>query len=305
MNKWLKIVGTFGIVTIVTAILVSAVAFAQGNGNFRDGPSFGSGRGFNEPGEFLQRGPGGRRGLGGQVTAVGESSLTIENRNGDSVTVNVGDETRVMIAETQSEGSLSDIEVGDNVHIRGRRNDDGSVEARGIIVLPDGDIAGGRVTAVEGATISVENPKDGEATIVTTGETQFRLGKEDGGSLADVTEDKFVLAFGETQENGSLLARIVVIHEGRPGKGPGQGPRHGGRAGEVTGVEGKTFTIDPFRGNEEVTVLTDDSTEYRTRGDEEVTFEDIQVGRKVMVKGQPVEGQENTIQAEVVGIKLD
>lgn len=304
MNKWIKIVGTFSIVAIVTAILVSAVAFAQGSGDFKDGHAFGLGRGFDGQGEFFQKGPGRpghHRGAHGKVTAIGEDSLTLENRDGESVTVNVSEDTRVMIAETQSEGSLSDIEVGDNVGVRGRRNEDGSVEARGIIVLPAGDIAGGRVTEVDGATISVENPKDGAATIVTNNETQFRVGKDGDGSLADVVADKLVMAFGETQDDGSLLARIVVIHE----RGPGHGPREGFRAGEVTSVEGTTFKIDPFRGDNKVTVRTDDSTEYRSRDDEEVSFEDIQVGRKVMVKGEPVEGQENTIQAEVVGIKVD
>ena len=313
MNKWLKVLGTFGIVAIVSAILVGAVAFAQtgqGNFGFRGDPGFDR-AGFSEDGFFAEGdgprhgGPGHRGGVGGEVTAVDDNSLTIENRNGESVTINITGDTQVMIAETQSEGSLDDIQVGSNVRVMGRPNEEnGPIEARNILVLPAGDMAGGRVTTVEGSTITAENPKDGTVTIVANDSTQFRLGKDGEGSLADVTTDKGVMAFGEIQEDGSLTARIVFIHEG-PGPGGDHGPREGHAGGEITSVEGTSFKIDPFRGDTEITVLTDVSTEYRTRDDGDVSFEDIQVGRQVMVKGQPVEGQENTIQAEVVGIKLD
>lgn len=322
MNKWLKIIGTLGVVALVSAALAGAVAFAQS-----DGGDFGSQRGFagrgferagfegrgffSEAGDGpCQGGPRGRGGPGGKVTAVGDGSLTIENKEGESVTVTVTEDTQVMVAETQSEGSLSDINVDDNVRVMGRPAEEGdSIEARGILLLPAGDMAGGRVTAVDGNVITVENPREeSAATIVTNDETRFLLGRDGGeGSLADVTEDKGVMAFGDTQEDGSLAANVVLVHE-RPGPGgPGHhGPREGHTGGEVTAIEGSSFTIAPFRGEaDSLTILTDDATEYRTRSGAEVSFENIQVGGHVMVKGQPVEGQENTIQAEVVGIKID
>jgi hypothetical protein len=250
--------------------------------------------------ECPTRGPGHRRGLGGEVIAVGESSLTILTRDDETIEVNAGDETKVWLFESQSEGSLSDIEIGNMVGIRGRKTEDGTVEALGIVVLPVGDKAGGKVTAVDGETISVEDFQGEATTIVTGADTQFRLGRETG-SLADVTEGKLVVAFGETQDDGALAARLVIIREAGE---HGPGPRQGFRAGEVTGIDGTTFTLNSFRGGGEVTVLTDDSTQYHTRDDEEVSFEEIKVGGKVMVKGEPVEGQEDTVQAEVVGIMM-
>ncbi len=320
MNKWLKIIGTFGIVALVSAALAGAVAFAQsddGDFGFRRGfgeRSFGpagfEGRGFEGEGPH-RGGPRGPKRLGGEVTAIDseDGTLTVDTRRGDSVTVTVTDETRVMVAETQSEGSLEEINVGDNIGVRGRPAEaSGPVEARGILLLPAGDMAGGRVTGIDGETITVEHPReDGPTTIVTDGETRFMLGRDGGeGSLADVSEDKGVMAFGDTQDDGSLAANVVFVHDGPPHGGPGHGPRKGRVGGEVTGVEGSSFTIEPFRGEaDSLTILTDGETEYRTRSEAEVTFEDIAEGGHVMVKGQPVEGQENTIQAEMVGIKID
>lgn len=322
MNKWLKIIGTFGIVALVSAALAGAVALAQS-----DGGAFGPRRGFAERGverasfegrSFFDEagtgprrgGPRGRAGLGGQVTALGDDSLTIENKEGASVTVTVTEDTRVMVAETQSEGSLGDITVGANVRVMGHPAEgDDSVEARGILLLPTGDMARGRVTAVDNNVITVENRREeSSAIIVTDGDTRFMLGRDgDEGSLADVTEDKGVMAFGDTQDDGSLAANVVFVHEGRGPGGPGHhGPGEGHAGGEVTAIDGSSFTIDPFRGEaDSLTILTDDDTEYRTRSETEVSFEDIEVGGHVMVKGQPVDGQEDTIRAEVVGIKID
>ncbi len=264
---------------------------------FQDGDGF-----FQRGGDGEARGEGrhGRRGrgVGGEVTAIDGSTLTVENRNGDSITVNTNDDTTVMLVESQTEGSLSDITIGSHIGVRGQRNDDGSVEARGIMVAPEGDKAGGKVSAVDNGTITVEN-RDGEATTITTnGDTEFRVGRDETGSIEDVTVDRGVMAVGELQENGSLAARLVFVHDGRKG----HGDREGATGGEVTAIDGTSFTIEN-RNDETITVNTNDDTEYRTRGDEDVSFADIEVGGKVMVKGEPVEGAENTILAEMIGIK--
>lgn len=191
------------------------------------GPAFGGEfmRGNGPGGDFFARGPRGN-GLGGEVTAVSDTSLTVQTPKDESVTVTVDDDTRVMLAESQSEGSLSDVTVGIEVLVRGEKNEAGSITAAVVVVAPAGDRAGGRVTGVEGQTISVENPKEGEATIVVDENTEFRLGRDGAGSLEDVAEGKFVMAFGETQEDGPVKARLVFIAE-RPE--PGERPGHGGR----------------------------------------------------------------------------
>ena len=314
MKKWLIIGSIAGLVAMLGVGALGALAFAQSP---VDGGRFGGFRGgsggFGPGADFMMRGgphkgPGFGKGTGGEVTAIDGSSLTVQTRDEEIVTVNTSDDTKVTLAENQSEGSVSDIQVGDKIGVRGQINDDGTVDAEGIVILPRGDMAGGKVTEVSGSTITVNNPKDGTVTIVTSADTQFRVGRDGEGSLDDVNTDSFVMAVGELQDDDSLLARQVMI--GKPGMhgpgGPPHGPGRGGpppHMGQVSAVEGTSFTVETFWEEETITVLTDENTEYRTRGDEEVSFEDIAAGVKVMVKGQPVDGEENTVQAEVVGIK--
>lgn len=328
MTKWLKIAGITGAVLLVGALILGGATLAFARGAFHGGVPFAGRGGFDAPGGdwhmdagrrggpdgFMEipgfegrGGPGHRGGPGGEVTAIDGKTLTVTTPASTTLTVVVSDTTRIMLAETQSEGTLTDISVGASIGVRGRPDADGVVQAVDIVVLPAGDRAGGRVTAVNGQTISVENPRSGDtATIVTNDETTFRLGRDGEGSLVDVTADRFVMAYGSTQADGSLAARLVMLADaGKPAPpGPGRpGPRQGAAAGEVTGIDGSTFTVDTFWGETDTIVQTDDTTQYRNRSGDELTFADIKVGGMVFVKGRPVDGAENTIQAEIIGIK--
>mgnify|MGYP000704678537 CR=1 FL=1 len=160
------------------------------------------------PGE---RGPRGG-GAGGEVTAVSTDSITILNRDEESVVVNVDDNTTVRLVATQSEGSLSDITVGDHVSVRGRRGDEeDTVNARSITVQPAGDKVRGRVASVDGSSISLEN-RDGSVSVSTDGGTVFFLNGE-ATSIADVTEGRSVSAYGVTEADDSLSASLVLIRE--------------------------------------------------------------------------------------------
>lgn len=325
-------------------------------------------------------------GLRGEVAAVGDSSLTVTPPDGQNVTVHVSDETRIRLAESQSQGNLEDIEPGNFVGVRGPKNDDGSINARFILVLPQNprDLARthGKVTAIDGAIITIEN-RDGESQEITTDDqTRIRIGKEKG-TLEDIEVGDPLAAAGVKKDDGTFVARLIIIATGDQirkhtlrgevlevnlddetltvqGKGdeekvwlvkttdatqyrvPGvdeaglddievgnhvliagqkdqdsensgvarviavipAGGRDGLRLrGEVTAVDesNQTFRLDTRRG--EFIILTDGSTRYLTRGDEEVSFDDIGVGSKVLVAGQKVEDQDNTVLAKLVGLK--
>lgn len=317
-RKNIIIGGIVGLLTLAGLLAMTTAALAQ---SFPDQLGFGP-RGFaqrgapggdffsNGPHErgFFQEGPrrggkhGPRQGAGGEVTAIDGSTLTVENRDGETETINITAETRIFLVESAGEGSIDDIQVGSHVKSRGPQNDDGAVEARDVMVMPAGDMAGGRVTDIDGGRITVDNRRDGETTVIVTDDsTEFRLGRDNqAGSLSDVTSDSAVAAFGETQSDGSLAARLVLVHD-RGMKGGEGDPRQGLRGGEVTAIDGANLTVENRRGDV-FTVLTDDSTEYRTRSGDAVAFEDIEVSGHVMVKGEPVEGQENTVTAEIIGI---
>jgi hypothetical protein len=253
----------------------------------------------NTPQAFAQDPAGGQprlRGIRGEVTAVNENSLTLATRNGNTITVNVTANTVIRLFPSGEEGSLVDIKIGNFAGVRGQRSGDNVVEARLILVLPkdpkDMARARGKVTGIEDNIITVENPQ-GSRQITTTPETVFRVGQEKAG-LEDIKVGNRLLALGAEADDGSFIAQLVIVP-------PGAQHRPHRLRGEITGISGTSFTLSARRG--EFTVLTDDATQYLTRGDQEVSFDDLEVGSRVVVIGKPVEGQEKTIQAKLVGIR--
>jgi len=159
-------------------------------------------------------------------------------------------------------------------------------DGEGMPGRPDrGPRVGGEVTAVDGNTIKVDNPRDGEGTIVTNDETEFIVNGE-AGRLADVTVGKFVGAHGEMQDDGSILADQVMVHDEAPvppdGPGrPGRGPHVGG---EVTSVDGNTIKVENPRDGEG-TIVTTDETEFIVNG-EAGSLADVVVGKFVGAHGE-------------------
>lgn len=79
---------------------------------------------------------------------------------------------------------------------------------------PGGRGAGGEVTAIEGVTIQVKNPR-GEMAIVTGEDTEFTINGE-AGSLADIEVGMFVHAQGEADDDGTFTAsRVFATDEAR------------------------------------------------------------------------------------------
>ena len=75
--------------------------------------------------------------VGGQVTAINGSTITVEQRDGTSATINVTSETTYRVGDDTS-AALSDIAVGDFVVGEGTENSDGSLTAARVVSLPDG-----------------------------------------------------------------------------------------------------------------------------------------------------------------------
>jgi hypothetical protein len=166
-------------------------------------------------------GKGGEGGLGGEVTVISRESLTLITPGGQELLVRVNGQTVIHIVESGAKGALRDIQIGNRVQVHGHAEEKGVIQAREIVVLPEGEQFAGRVTAVAGKAITIES-LEGRVTILVDKDTQFRVGKkaDNGspiqGSLEDVSKGKFVIAFGELRADGSLLAKLVVVHDGPP-----------------------------------------------------------------------------------------
>jgi hypothetical protein len=123
---------------------------------------------------------------------------------------------------------VSDLNVGDQVRIAEKRNDDGTYAVTQIHVVQP--TIGGRVTAIDGSTITVTVPGGTTAKIHVNADTKISVNGTAGAKVSDIKVDSFVIAEGTQRSDGSLDASTV--HSGlgpMPGKG---GPGHpGGRSG--------------------------------------------------------------------------
>lgn len=178
----------------------------------------------------------GRRGgrLSGVVTAVTEDTIIITRTHhlaqGDVVTrphrlderhpitsgvgvtalINVNTATVVHLIECQCAGTLADVTVGDQVHVKGQRQENGSTTALTITISPAGDKVGGSVTVMSDDVLTVQNRHGVTKTISTTAETKF-FTKEGAATLANIAVGSKIMAFGAKQADGSLVARVVLI----------------------------------------------------------------------------------------------
>ena len=75
--------------------------------------------------------------VGGEVTAVSGSTITVAKRDGTSVTIKVTADTTYQVGDGDS-AALSDIAVGAFVIAEGTENSDGSLTAARVVSRPDG-----------------------------------------------------------------------------------------------------------------------------------------------------------------------
>ncbi len=233
-----------------------------------------------------------RGALRGQVVAVEGDTLLVNTLSGEERTVIVGEGTRLRIPGVQ-EPTLENVEVGDGVGAWGEINEDGDLLATAVVIVPAEMaqrrfLVWGRVTAMEGQTLTVET-RQGERIVVTDDSTHFRIaGVEDPG-LDDVSVGDTIMALGRPDEEGNLLARGVAIVT------PGQVRRHTIR-GVIADIEGNTIGL--LTGQGEVRVETDRETTFRIPGVEEPGLDDLDARDLILVVGAwEVEGEDFTARA--------
>lgn len=170
----------------------------------------------------------------GMVTAITGSDLTIKGRDGQTHTIHTGASTKVKRAG--EDVTFAAIAVGDKVLASGTLNGDQTLTADVVrIMLPH---AGGQVTAINGADITVRNHLGSTITIHTSGSTKFyAVSRGQNGTqktpiaLGDLKTGDLIIAEGTHNSDGSINAQVVAIvpqgalhgHDqpGQPGQ-PGQ-----------------------------------------------------------------------------------
>lgn len=166
---------------------------------------------------------GGARGdrLMGAITAINKDSLTIQDRDGASITVRLTPETR--FRRNRQDARLSDFKVGDHVFIGGDRVDEHTWNAR---MVGGGDRMGpptaeemvkmglgtrfvvGEVKAIDGTNITVLRPDNVQQTFAVDENTSFRDREGESITLGDVKVGDQVGARGE-MKGGTFVATTL------------------------------------------------------------------------------------------------
>ncbi|MDH5606742.1 MAG: DUF5666 domain-containing protein [Anaerolineae bacterium] len=260
------------IITLVTAGLLAGAASAQ--------------KGLPPGGEDQ---PGGRppRALG-QITALGEGQLTLETPRGE-VTVLVDEATNFFNTDRE-EITFSDLEIGRWVAGTARPNDDVTLTARLVILLPeDFDPQEFNARPVLGKIEKI-NPGQNQFTLITREEAEITFSVDENTryqgtltQLTDLEKDMVVGVIAVKSEDGSRLAKVVLSQrpggEGQPG---GRPPR---ALGQITALGDGQLTLETPRG--EVTVLVDEATKFFNTDREEITFSDLEISRWVAGTARP------------------
>jgi hypothetical protein len=177
--------------------------------------------------------------VGGTVTAISGSTITIQDRQGAMQAIHTSASTTTQRAGQTA--SLSDITVGAHIGAEGTKNSDGSLNAEVIqIVLPR---AGGQIKSVSGSTITVTDPHSTRATTIhVTASTRYvtvTMGSngptQTASSLSALKAGLYIGAEGTKNSDGSLTAEVVTLMPtpptGRPGPLGGPAGQNGPPAG--------------------------------------------------------------------------
>src|SRR5579872_7082 len=249
----------------------------------------------------------------GTVTAISGDTLTIKPFTGprgqsSAVTTVLVSSTTKYVSRPTTAASQSSVKVGTFIVATGTLSSDGkTLTAQEVMILPHGlksgglghlgPDAGGQVTAVNGATITVkpfanrDGAQSAVTTILLTGSTQYLAPK--GGATAAKSAIKvgvYIRAEGTLSADGkSLTASRVEILPNAPGAGGFM--RHGpGVLGQVTAINGNTIAIKPGMNRDGVAgtvtaVVVTASTAYSTGPGTTAGKDAVKVGSYIVARG--------------------
>jgi len=217
----------------------------------------------------------------GEVTAIEGQSLTLTTAAGNKV-LHVGERTQFRVPGVEAP-TLSDVDEGDRIFAIVQGQEDGSLLANMVAVIPDGALGPigfrGRVVKVNVDALGVA-VRDDEVSVEIADTTKIRVPGRQNASLADIRVGDWVLVVARLKGLCRTEATAVAVIPSVPA-------HRYVIPGEVVGVDGGTLTVlDP---NDQHLVLTDEQTRVRIGGVEDATVADIEVGDQVLALGRPAE----------------
>jgi hypothetical protein len=206
-------------------------------------------------------------GVGGYVTAVTATSVTVDLRQGATATFTLTPTTTY--SEGPATSTIASLVVGDRVRIQVSSSSSSTATA---ITIELAELFG-KVTAVSGNTITISDPQGFSRTIVVNASTSYTANKT-AGTLADVTVGSKVFAMGTIDTNLTSLDALSVAID--------SDVQSDVFCGTVTAVTSSTVTVQSH--GDTLTTFTLTPTTTFTEGSATVTASALTVGERVGVK---------------------
>ncbi len=174
-----------------------------------------------------QQRPGRGAGVGGQITAIEGSTITLDTFSGGIAKARITSSTRFM--KDREEAKRSDFKLGDRVFVSGGQDKDGVWTAEivrgrtggggfsrgpamgGAQAKPEDNGRSyilGEVARIDGTKLTIRKPDNTEQVIEVDDETSFRSGRESA-TFADVKIGDFVRGQGALK-NGVFVPRELI-----------------------------------------------------------------------------------------------
>jgi hypothetical protein len=154
---------------------------------------------------------------------------------------------------------------------------------------------GGQITAIDGATITLQSFRGETAKVRVTSATRFMKDRADA-KMSDFKVGDWVFAAGEQGKDGAWTAQMLRARGGGEGRAGRVGQTGGMRArpedngksyilGTITKIDGTKLTVKKPDNTEQVIEVGDD-TSFRNDRRESVTLIDVKVGDFVRGPGE-------------------
>ena len=221
-------------------------------------------------------------GARGAIQALSDGGFTLlqsKHSGTGTVTVNVSSSTHIQ--EGQIQGSLQDLQAGEDVVVFGDHGSAGTLNA----LLVHVRLVGGQVSAINGNSITLHHGVKGTDIAVTTSSaTKYYLaGQSVAASQLQIGD--VVGVAGPISNKTSVTASAIFIRAPHV-------------AGKVISVNGTTFTVQTKAGDT-WTITVDSNTKYLKAG-QSASLTDVQTGSLVEVVG--LKSGDNALSALLVRI---
>ncbi len=221
----------------------------------------------------------------GRVTAVDETSLLVNGRDQQEITITVSSDTIVAMIGQEltwdgNPAGSDSLYEGAIVAAFGTIGSDGlSLDAHTLVTQrpqrPQG--VAGTIDSIADNRFTITTLRDKTVTVLVNDETRYRMRNVENPTLADFAVGDEVVIIGQPGEEDTFNARIVAaVPENRPHGRP--------VTGEILAINGDEISLTLLRG-QTITVITNPDTIFRVGRDNEATLEDFASGDMIAVFG--------------------